>query len=183
MSAGQLRPAAFPERIVLTGFMGAGKSTVGRILAARLGWRFFDTDALIAAQHYATVAEIFRLHGEAHFRTLELEAIERALTPPHSVVALGGGAVETPAVRDLLFTPTANTAVTVYLEAPLPELIERCSPHAAARPLLATAETPEQRLLRRQPLYQQAHLTVATSGQSPESVVQQILDRLHFQNT
>src|ERR1700679_1568959 len=68
-------PAILPRRIVITGFMGAGKSTVGRILAARLRWPFLDIDSLITAEHGRTVAQIFADHGEEHFRRLEFEAI------------------------------------------------------------------------------------------------------------
>src|SRR5258708_2613328 len=74
-------PVTLPRRIVLTGFMGAGKSTVGRILAARLRWPFLDIDSLITAEHGRTVAQIFADHGEEHFRRLEAEAIARVLDP------------------------------------------------------------------------------------------------------
>ena len=197
MSAGPDRPAASPERIpdpipdriVLTGFMGAGKSTVGRILAARLGWRFFDSDNLITAQHRLTVAEIFHQHGEARFREWETEAVREALRQAQCVLALGGGAIETPAVRELLFpaaSATRTATLTIYLEAPLPELLARCA-HPAdgsssspsrmqARPLLAAAaEQTQARLLRRLPHYGRAHLTLATSGKTPEAVVEAVL--------
>ena len=99
-------PAILPRRIVLTGFMGAGKSTVGRILAARLRWPFLDIDSLITTEHGRTVAQIFADHGEEHFRRLEAEATARVLDPAHeysqAVVALGGGAIETEAIRELL---------------------------------------------------------------------------------
>src|SRR6201996_7907524 len=114
MTAGPTGPASsptsrplpdLPRRIVLTGFMGAGKSTVGRILAARLRWPFLDLDSLITAEHGRTVAQIFADHGEEHFRRLEFEAIARVLDPGHeyqnAVIALGGGAIETEAAREL----------------------------------------------------------------------------------
>jgi shikimate kinase len=192
-------PVTLPRRIVLTGFMGAGKSTVGRILAARLRWPFLDIDSLITAEHGRTVAQIFADHGEEHFRRLEAEAIARVLDPmrqdpPHiyeqAVVALGGGAIETDAVRELLFpTPSSAPAtVTIFLSAPLPELLARChvGPGAAGnasepseetplRPLLTAPESPQDRLARRLPHYRRAHLIVDTSGVPAVQVVDRIL--------
>src|SRR5437899_3134876 len=82
------------ERLVLTGFMGAGKSTVGRLLAARLGWNFLDLDAHLEERAGATIPEIFALHGEARFRRLESSALASALNRRNTVIALGGGAPE-----------------------------------------------------------------------------------------
>jgi shikimate kinase len=196
-------PVTLPRRIVLTGFMGAGKSTVGRILAARLRWPFLDIDSLITAEHGRTVAQIFADHGEEHFRRLEAEAIARVLDPlqqdpphayEHAVVAPGGGAIETDAVRELLFSQPSSVpaTVTIFLSAPLPELLARChigagatesaSPHpgdeASVRPLLTAPEPPEDRLARRLPHYRRAHLTVDTSGIPPAEVVDRIMDWL-----
>jgi shikimate kinase len=192
-------PVALPRRIVLTGFMGAGKSTVGRILAARLRWPFLDIGSLITAEHGRTVAQIFADHGEEHFRRLEAEAIARVLDPLHqepplayeqAVVALGGGAIETDAVRELLFpNPTSAPAtVTIFLSAPLPELLSRChvgigtagnasesGEEAPLRPLLTAPESPEDRLARRLPHYRRAHLTVDTAGIPAIEVVDRIL--------
>ena len=191
--------SSLPRRIVLTGFMGAGKSTVGRILAARLRWPFLDIDSLITAEHGRTVAQIFTDHGEEHFRRLEAEAIARALDPAHeypqAVIALGGGAIETEAVRQLLFDKAASVpaAVTIFLSAPLPELLTRC--HVApdtvqtpsveealaeaeeqpVRPLLTAPEPPEDRLARRLPHYRRAHLTLETGGIPAVEVVDRIL--------
>lgn len=174
-----------PRRIVLTGFMGAGKSTVGRLLAARLGWPFRDIDAVLTAEHRLTIAEIFARHGEDHFRALEAEAIARTLKEDSVVIALGGGAIETPAVRSLVFADDADPmqaatqhTLTIYLEAPLPELLARCSKHGDERPLLAAPEPLEARLARRLPHYRRAHLTVRTSGSTPEAVVSNILAHL-----
>jgi shikimate kinase len=194
-------PATLPRRIVLTGFMGAGKSTVGRILAARLRWPFLDIDSLIAAEHGRTVAQIFADHGEEHFRRLEAEAVARLLDPvqqepphtyPQAVVALGGGAIETDAVRELLFSQTSSSVpatVTIFLSAPLPELLARChvesggassdaGEEAPVRPLLAAAEPPEDRLARRLPHYRRAHLTIDTAGVPAVEVVDRILSWL-----
>jgi shikimate kinase len=88
-------------RIFLTGFMGAGKSTVGGELAARLGWPFLDLDAEVEARTGATVAGIFAAHGEAEFRRLERAALAAALAGPEpAVVAVGGGTFADPAVLE-----------------------------------------------------------------------------------
>jgi shikimate kinase len=180
--------------------MGAGKSTVGRILAARLRWPFLDIDSLITAEHGRTVAQIFADHGEEHFRRLEAEAIARVLDPlqqdpPHNyeqaVVALGGGAIETDAVRELLFSEPSPVpaTVTIFLSAPLPELLARChigdsaagitplepGKETPVRPLLTAAEPPQDRLARRLPHYRRAHLTVDTAGIPPVEVVDRIM--------
>lgn len=203
VSSSTSSPATLPRRIVLTGFMGAGKSTVGRLLAARLRWPFLDIDSLITAEHGLSVARIFAHHGEEHFRHLEAETIARVLDPVQqdpgynhnqAIVALGGGAIETEAVRHLLFDEPASVpgTVTIFLTAPLPELLARC--HATplstqntcddedeetpVRPLLTAPEPPEDRLARRLPHYRRAHLTVDTSGVPPEEVVDRIMEWL-----
>ena len=191
MSTGPDRPVPSPQRIVLTGFMGAGKSTVGRILAARLGWRFLDIDTFITAEQRLPVAEIFARHGETHFRALELEATRNALETSQAVIALGGGAIESDAVRDLLFAGPQSSPETdsqrssesmsgsliIFLEAPLDEMLARCrgGVHSPVRPLLTASESPEARWTRRLPHYRRAHLTVHTSARTPDAVVDGIL--------
>ncbi len=209
MSAGPIGPTStprhlLPRRIVLTGFMGAGKSTVGRILAARLHWPFVDIDSLITAEHGLTVAQIFARDGEEHFRRLEAEATARVLDPlsedpahnyDHAVVALGGGAIETEAVRQLLFHEALSVpaTVTIFLTAPLSDLLARCHVTATTnretgaeataegteelpiRPLLTAPEPPEERLARRLPHYTRAHLTLDTAGIPAVEVVERIL--------
>lgn len=182
MTPGPAGRPALPRRIVLTGFMGAGKSTVGRLLALRLSWPFFDIDSLIAVEQDSTIAQIFANHGEPHFRQLEANTVTRVLSldfeHPQAVVALGGGAIETDAVRHLLFTPHI---VTIFLSAPLGELLVRCrdgKASAPVRPLLKAPESPEDRLARRLPHYRQAHLTIDTSGIPPDAVVDRIVEWL-----
>src|ERR1700685_3344173 len=87
------------SRLILTGFMGAGKSTVGAILARELGWQFIDLDDVIEASSQRTVAEIFRDHGEEEFRRRERQAVEQLSNRERIVLALGGGAVEDVSTR------------------------------------------------------------------------------------
>ncbi|ADU50342.1 3-dehydroquinate synthase [Thermaerobacter marianensis DSM 12885] len=123
-------------RIVLVGLMGAGKTTVGRALAARLGWAFLDLDDLIEQEAGQTVADLFAREGEAGFRTREEQALATALTLERVVLATGGGAVLSARNRQRL----AAEPWVFWLEAPPDELARRLAgPGAAARPLLAGA--------------------------------------------
>ena len=167
------------DRIVLTGFMGSGKTSVGRILAERLGWRFLDLDAEIERRDGRTVPEIFAASGEAHFRKQETAALAGILGQSRVVVALGGGAPEELGNR-LLMEQTPRTAV-VYLAAPLETLLDRCERDdartgAAGRPLLAQAE---QRFAERRHLYERiAGHQVETSARSVEEAADAILEAL-----
>ncbi len=164
------------SRLILTGFMGAGKSTVGAILARDLGWRFIDLDDVIEASSQRTVAEIFRDYGEAEFRRRERQAVEQLSNQEQIVLALGGGAVEDESTRSLLIHPPDNCLV--FLEAPLPELLARCTVEGKVRPLLAAPETLAARHHRRLPHYRAAHVTVVTTGLTPQAVADQVLERV-----
>ncbi len=170
------------SRLLLTGFMGAGKSTVGALLAVALGWRFVDLDRFIEqgdgedGAPAKTVAEIFRTQGEAHFRRMEAAALHKLGKEERIVLALGGGTIENEGARPLL-TLLPGTCM-VFLDAPLPELLSRCSPQAASRPLFTTPEALSERLERRLPLYRTAHLTVETSALSPPEVAAKVLEGL-----
>jgi len=169
---------AVPVRIFLAGFMGAGKTTVGALLARRLRWDFVDSDRLVEAQAGAAIAEIFSRQGEPAFRRLEAEAIRGAAQGEQCVIGLGGGALETPATRDLL--ASLPNSLLVFLDAPLETLLARCAAHVAGpvRPVLADRAHLEARWRQRLPFYRQAHLTVDTSSLLPEAVVERILDSL-----
>ena len=176
------------RRLVLTGFMGAGKTTVGRLLADRLGWNFLDLDAYIETRTGMAVPSIFAAHGEAHFRQLESQALASALGRDNIVLALGGGAPETLTNR-LLLEQTPATA-TVFLDAHFSTLYDRCmmqalnpgapaSP-AQARPNLADPAAAEQRFLTRQPIYRRlAHHIVDTSDLTTDETVAALLASLH----
>ncbi len=166
------------RRIVLTGFMGAGKSTIGPLLAQRLGWRFLDTDAIIEARTGTTIAQIFTRQGEEAFRALETETIREHGLGEHLVLGLGGGAVEAESTRDAL--ARLDDACIVFLEAPLEVMVARCitQPGAAERPVLADRKRLAARLAARLPHYREAHLTVATTDLTPEAVADILLGTL-----
>ncbi len=176
------------RRIVLTGFMGAGKSTVGRLLADYLGWTFLDLDAHLEARAGLTVPELFERHGEPHFRRLESSALASALRQSHLVLALGGGAPETLTNR-LLLEQTPGT-LTVFLDAPFSTLFDRCMLQAlnpgngaaardAERPNLRDVEAAQSRFNLRHPLYRRlARLTVDTAAISAEQTVPAILQTI-----
>ncbi len=166
------------ERIVLIGFMGAGKSTVGPILAQRLGWRFIDADRELESQTGATIAHLFSTLGEPAFRQLEAQTVVRLCTATGTVLALGGGAIETESTRSLLAN-SSDTCV-VFLQASLEVLIERCEqqPDAAVRPILRQREALRQRFQSRLPLYEIAHLRLNTEGLDPDTVADRLLYHL-----
>jgi shikimate kinase len=166
---------AHPVRVVLTGFMGAGKTTVGALLAERLGWAFVDSDHLVEKRSAMTVAEIFERRGEAAFRDMEAAAARDACRDEKLVLALGGGALEMAATRD--FLASLPDTLIVFLEAPLETMLARCAGHAEGpvRPVLADRARLGQRWSQRLPWYREAHLTVDTRDRSPEAVVEHLL--------
>lgn len=159
--------------------MGAGKSTIGPLLAQRLNWDFLDLDAAIEAHTGMTVAEIFAQQGEDAFRALEAEAIRQHTLRENLVLALGGGAIEAESTRKLL--TALDCTCVLFLDAPLEILIARCvaQPFAAERPVLADRENLLRRFNARLPYYRDAHLRVTTTGLSPQAVVAGILEALN----
>jgi shikimate kinase len=166
-------------RLVLTGFMGAGKSTVGAILARDLGWQFYDLDQVIEDSSQLTVAEIFRDHGEADFRERERLAVRQLIQQRSIVLALGGGTVEDESNRSLLTGSPGNCLV--FLEARLPELLTRCTVEGKVRPLLSAQESFEARHNRRLPYYRSAHITVQTTGLAPQAVADRVLESVSME--
>lgn len=163
--------------VVLVGPMGVGKSTVGRLLAERLGVVYRDTDDDIVAEQGRTIAEIFVDEGEAAFRAIEKQAVHRALAEHDGVLALGGGAILDEDTRALL----AGQRV-VYLSMDVEEAVKRTGLNAA-RPLLAVNPRKQWRELMeaRRHLYEGvATAVVATDGRTPEEVAQAALDTLEL---
>jgi shikimate kinase len=158
--------------IVLVGFMGAGKTTVGRLLSARLGVPFVDSDLVIEQRSGRPVRQIFAEDGEPAFRALEHDVIADLLDGPDLVLAVGGGAAEHPGTREKL-----ATAQVVYLEVGYDQAMARVGGDPD-RPLLARSDLAAT-YQRRLPLYAGiATLAVATDGRRPETIAADILARL-----
>ncbi|KIF73533.1 shikimate kinase [Streptomyces sp. 150FB] len=165
--------------VVLVGPMGVGKSTVGELLAERLGTRYRDTDADIVAAEGRSVSDIFVDAGEPYFRELEREAVRVALAEHPGVLALGGGAVLDATTRERL----AGLPV-VYLTMEAGEAIKRVGLNTA-RPLLAVNPRQQWKLLmeaRRQLYTDVARAVVATDDRTPEEVAQAVLDSLELKD-
>ncbi|MEV5355400.1 shikimate kinase [Streptomyces sp. NPDC093516] len=161
--------------VVLVGPMGVGKSTVGRLLAERLGVAYRDTDDDIVAAQGRTIAEIFAGEGEAAFRAIEARAVARALAGHDGVLALGGGAILDPRTRALL----AGRPV-VFLDVDAGEAVRRIG-RDPGRPLLAGDPHLRWRTLAaaRRPLYTEvARAVVDTTGRAPGAVVEAVLAAL-----
>ena len=169
---------AQPRRIVLTGFMGSGKTTVGPLVARRLGWNFIDVDDAIESEAGAAIAELFARHGEAAFRERERAAIESLAAKDGLVLALGGGAIEHAATRELLLT-TPGTLL-VHLEVELATTLKRCRGTEHLRPILADQANLESRYQRRLPLYRVAHVSIAVDALTPDQAVDAILRAAHL---
>ena len=162
-----------PHCIVLTGFMGSGKSTVGPLLARRLGWKFVDADDVIAAEAGCSIPEIFAREGETAFRERERAAIARRAGAHDLVLALGGGAIETESTRTLLLQ--APETLLVHLQVELATTLARCGGTDHQRPILADRANLEARYRRRLPLYRTAHVSIAVDALTPEETVEAIL--------
>jgi shikimate kinase len=173
-----------PPIVALTGFMGAGKTSIGHALAALLGWDFIDLDHEIELHQKAPIRELFRPNGEPQFREIETEALRRMLhqVSAPAVIALGGGTFIQTANVELL---RSSGARVVFLEAPVEQMFERCRPadHASAenlRPLAADPEAFRALYLERLPQYRTAELTVSTADRSAEDSAREIAESLHL---
>ena len=159
--------------ITLTGFMGSGKTTVGRILADALGCPFLDLDDLIVKKAGKSIPDIFAQDGEPAFRQLEARLLRQTVEKygeSTAVLSLGGGAILAPASATLVHENT----VCIYLRAALDTLLSRLAGETAGRPL-ADASMAE-RLAAREPLYEKtAHVVIDTDGLSPEDVSDEII--------
>ena len=159
------------DKIYLVGFMAAGKTTVARILAERLGWRAEDIDELIEARERRTVAEIFARSGESYFRSIEREILRLLLPLRHCVVATGGGTFMDPENRAAI----VMDGVSVWLDVPLEELVARM-PADGRRPLAADRAQMERLFAARQVAYANAQLRVDARGGHPEAIAERIIE-------
>jgi len=163
------------ENVILVGFMGAGKSVCGRLLARRLGRCFVETDDMIVARDGRAIADIFAQDGEETFRRLEAEAVEALRLKSGDVIATGGGLP----CREGRMAALRQLGTVVWLRGDLDELLERAR-RAGGRPMLA-GRTPEEiaALHRaREPHYRGAHVTIDTGGLGVDQVVARILAAL-----
>lgn len=168
--------------VVLVGMMGAGKTTVGRILARELGWPLVDTDQVVVERAGRSIPELFATEGEKGFRAREAEAIAWAAAQDNLVIATGGGAVLAPANREAL----RRSGVVFWLDAPPEELYRRAAAQGVqGRPLLAGAESGDPLAAvaklaesRAQAYREAAHCRIDTTGRSPEEVAKEIRERL-----
>ena len=158
-----------PVRVVLVGFMGSGKTSVGRLLARRLGYRLEDMDRRIEERTGRRIAAIFRDDGEEAFRRLECEEARILSDLPGTVVATGGGAFARPDTRALL----RKGALTVWLRCDLDTLIARV-PADGSRPLAGNRDIMRALLEEREPSYRLADATVDASAGTPREVVNRI---------
>lgn len=162
--------------LVLVGMMGAGKTTVGRRLANRLGRRFIDSDEEVEKAAGMSIEDIFKLHGEADFRAGEVKVIARLLREEGVVLGTGGGAFINAQTRALV---KAN-AVSVWIKADFELLFARVS-RRTNRPLLKTANPREtlQRLIeQRYPIYAEADIAVVSRDVPQDQVATQVIDAL-----
>jgi len=159
------------DKIYLVGFMAAGKTTVARLLAARLGWRAEDIDELIEARERLTVADVFAKYGESYFRAAEREILARLVLPlRHTVVATGGGTFMDPENEMAINLDGAS----VWLDVPIETVIARL-PLDGRRPLSSDRSQMERLFALRQAAYSRAHFRVdATSP--PQEIAERILE-------
>jgi shikimate kinase len=160
--------------LVLVGMMGAGKTTVGRRLATKLGRQFLDSDEEIERAAQMTIPEIFEQRGEAEFRAGETRVIARVLKDRDIVLATGGGAFVQPETRGLIKTE----ALSVWLKAEADILFERVS-RRSNRPLLKTAnprQTLERLIEERYPIYAEADVTVVSRDVPQDAVAHDVVD-------
>ncbi|MHB1653759.1 MAG: shikimate kinase [Desulfitobacteriaceae bacterium] len=165
-----------PKRnIVLIGFMGTGKSTVGRRLAKALDWEFIDTDSEIEELTGLDIADLFRLHGERRFRSEEALLIKRLSDRKECVIATGGGAMLDPENRVLL----TRNGLIISLYATVDTILQRVSSRPNARPLLkGSRESIEELWSVRQEVYARADLIIDTMDKDVDQVAGEILAHL-----
>ena len=159
------------DKIYLVGFMAAGKTTVARALAGRLGWRADDIDELIEARERRTVADIFARSGEPYFRAVERDILRLLLPLRHLVVATGGGTFMDPENRAAINLD----GLSVWLDVPFDELLARI-PADGRRPLAADRAQLERLFALRQAAYANARLRIDARDVRPDEVAERIIE-------
>jgi shikimate kinase len=155
--------------VFLVGFMGAGKTTAGRVLARRLGWDFVDLDDLIVETEKRNISQIFAQEGERYFRRLEVEILSSLRDRARLVVACGGGTYANEESRTLI----DRLGRAVWLQVPLEQALARCD-RGPARPLLRDEAHAEALYRARLPFYRAARLRVDAAGLTPDQIAERI---------
>jgi len=164
------------KNIILTGFMGVGKTSVGTQLAKDLGYAFVDTDKLIEADQNLTITAIFAKYGEPYFREVEAKIIQQVMAGENQVVSTGGGAV----IWDMNRDAFKKAGLVVCLTAPPDTIFDRIK-HETHRPLLQTADPRakiKELLDSREKFYSQADLCIDTSQKTVIDVIKEIKERI-----
>ena len=157
-------------RLYLIGFMGSGKTTVGRLVADRMHWRFLDLDEEIERVEGRSVSDIFRQSGESHFRRLEQQHLRSISGPRDLVVALGGGTYE--AARNREFIEANGTSV--YLETPLEDIYSRLESDGT-RPMFSSRDQVSKLYQQRLSSYNMARVKVETNNMDPASIAEEVV--------
>ena len=169
--------------LILIGYMGSGKSTIGRKLSEIVNFDLIDLDDYIQQQENLTIPQIFEKKGEIYFRKKEHLYLNELLKEDNIILSLGGG---TPCyggnMDAILRTPNAHS---IYLKSSIPNLVKRLSPEKYSRPLIAHLQTDEEltefigkHLFERSFYYNQSHQTLVTDGKSVETIIEEIVARL-----
>lgn len=159
-----------PEKIYLIGFMGAGKTTTGALLARRLGWSFVDLDDEIRRLEKMSIGEVFRIKGETYFRRRESRVLRDLSKGTGQVIATGGGTFTVERnIRHML-----ETGVAIWLRCSMEQVLSRCR-DSWERPLLDDTESLQALMDRREPFYRRAPIQMETGDTSPEETVERIL--------
>lgn len=158
------------DKIYLVGFMGAGKTTVGRALARRLGWQHADIDELIERREHLTVAEVFARKGEPYFRAAERAVLMDQLPLRHAIIATGGGTFVDPQNRAIINQDGAS----VWIDVPFDRLIARV-PADGRRPLAADRTEFERLYLLRRTAYEQAQVRLDAARTNVPGLVEQLV--------
>jgi shikimate kinase len=164
------------RNIYLVGFMGAGKSSVGAALAARLGYRFIDLDERLRERFEVSIPEVFVVRGEDVFREAETEELSLVAGEPDVVVATGGGTFCSEVNREII---SGSNGVSVYLDLSWEELDRRLVADNSGRPKYDDAEQARSLYEERQPEYRRADVVIALKGsENPDEVADQVLEAL-----
>jgi len=163
------------KNIVLTGLMGSGKTTVGRLLSNKLNKKFIDTDEWIENEEKLSINEIFSSFGESYFRNLETKAIKKICVAENQIISTGGGTVEKPENIEIL----KNNSIIFYLYAPASELYKRIKDEKN-RPLLNNSnpeETLYNLLNKRKDFYALCDVKIVTTGKNVDQIVCEIIEK------